>query len=334
MTGNSREDSIRYRPAHSPPSLAHMVPLLACACVLLAIAGMLWLRRPVESTPLQPVSILLEGAGPIANDARIPRRLWSYWHDDQVPLVVHRCLQNWRRQCAGWEIELVLGSTLHRHVDPADLPDGFDRLAPARRSDWLRLYLLARHGGVWIDASTILTESLDWLVEAQAATRAEYLGYYLDGFCVAGRTPVLDSWCMAAPPGMPFVQAWLAELCRALRAGDDAYLAALRRDGRYERLVQRISRPAYLIVHICAQAVLDDGRPYRLLLWRAEDTAYFLQRVSHWRRLRLYRRLLAHPAPARPPRLLKLRGGERNKLEGYFAHHLYRKDSIVGRYLP
>jgi len=311
-----------------------MVPVCLCACVLLAIAGLwLWLRQPVESTPLHPRTLLLEGRGPLPVETGIPRKLWSYWHDDEVPLVVRRCLDNWRCHCPGWEIRLVLGRSLHLHVDPTQLPADFERLSPARRSDWLRLYLLAHHGGVWVDASTILTESLDWLVEAQADSGAEYLGYYLDGFCVPGRTPVLDSWCMAAPPGMPFVRAWYAELCRALDAGDDAYLAELRRQGRYEYLVQRISRPAYLIVHICAQVVLDDGRPYRLLLWRAEDTAYFLQQMSRWRRFRLYRRLLAHPAPVRPPRLMKLRGGERNKLEGYFAHHLYRNDSIVGRYL-
>ena len=310
-----------------------MIPLLTCVCVLAVIAGILWLRRPVESSPPHPARILFESVGAAPTAARIPRRLWSYWHDDHVPLVVRRCLENWRRQCPDWEVKLVLGSTLHRHVDLARLPAGFEDMTPARRSDWLRLYLLARHGGVWVDASTILTESPEWMRAAQAETGAEYVGYYLDGFGTPGRPPVLESWCMAAPPGMPFVLAWHAELCRALEAGDEAYLATLRRQGRYERLVQRISRPAYLIVHICAQAVLDQGRPRRLLLWRAEDTAYFLQQVSHWRRLRLYRRLLAHPAPARPPRLMKLRGGERNKLEGYVAHHLYRSDSIVGRYL-
>jgi hypothetical protein len=311
-----------------------MIPLLTCVCVLAAVAGLIWLRLPVESSPPQPATILFERVGAAPTAARIPRRLWSYWHDDEVPLVVRRCLENWRRHCPGWEVELVLGSSLHRHVDPALLPAGFARMTPARRSDWLRLYLLAHHGGVWVDASTILTESLEWMRAAQSESGAGYVGYYLDGFCTPGRPPVLESWCMAAPPDMPFVRAWLAELGRALAAGDEAYLDALRRQGRYERLVQRISRPAYLVVHICAQAVLDEGLPCRLLLWRAEDTAYFLQQVSHWRRLRLYRRLLAHPAPARPPRLMKLRGGERNKLEGYFAHHIYRSDSIVGRYLP
>lgn len=312
--------------------------LLCTGCLLLAFAAAMslawWLRQPVESAPCRPRVWLIEGGGPVHAGATIPRTLWSYWHEDRVPLVVRRCLDNWRRHCPGWEIRLIVGDDLLRHVEADDLPPDFERLTPARRSDWLRLYLLSRHGGVWIDASTILTESLDWLVAAQADSGAQYLGFYLEGFCVPGGTPVLDSWCMAAPPAMPFLVDWHAELGRALAIGDEAYLEALRRQGRYQRLVKRISRPGYLIVHVCAQVVLDTGRAYRLQLWRAEDTAYFLQQISHWRRFRLYRRLLAHPAPARPPRLIKLRGGERRKLEGYVAHHLYREGSIVARYLP
>ena len=312
-----------------------MVVLLTCALLLL-IASLLvrWLRLPVESRPDCPKVLLLEGDGHVVAHAQVPRILWSYWHCEEVPQVVRRCLSNWQRQCPGWEIHLIRGSALLDHVDPTAMPVDFDRLTPARRSDWLRLYLLSRHGGVWIDASTILTGSLDWLVDAQARTGAEFLGHYLEGFCTPGNRPVIDSWCMAAPPGMPFVKDWYDELCRALAAGDETYLDALRRQGRAERILQRISRPACLIVHVCAQVVLEAPRRYRIVLCRAEETGYFLQQVSHWRRLRLYRRLLAHPAPARPPRLMKLRGGKRSKLEAYVSHHLDRHDSIVGRYLP
>lgn len=305
---------------------------LGALCMLL-IAAFAWLSRPVESCPEHPRVVLLPGDGRVPPDARIPRIVWSYWHSDDVPLVVRRCVENWRRMCPGWDVRLVLGSELHRHAGADGLPESFESMTPARRSDWLRLTLLERHGGVWVDASSILTASLDWMVEAQAESGAEYLGYFIDKYGEPGHPPVVDSWCMAAPPGMPFVRAWRAELCRALAMGDDVYLDALRREGRYGRLVQRIKHPAYLIIHVCAQAVLDAGRGWRLQLWRAEDTAYFLQHVSHWRRLRLYRRLLAQPAPARPPRLIKLRGGERRKLEGYLARGLYRRDSIAGRFL-
>lgn len=310
-----------------------MALLLLIAASLSTILLVWSLRRPVESCPAQPAIRLLERghAEPVAD--AIPRRLWSYWHQGEPPLVVRRCVENWRRHCPGWQIELVSGATIARFVDPVSMPAGFERLTPARQSDWLRLSLLARHGGVWIDASTILTRSPDWLVEAQARSGAQYVGFYLQRYTRREEAPIVDSWCMAAPPHTRFVLDWLEELNHALVQGDDAYLDGLRRNGSFERLRQGIADPAYLIIHMCAQAVLEREAGHRLQLWCAEDTAYFLQHRSHWRRLRLYRRLLWHPAPGRASPLIKLRGGERRKLEPYLQRGLYRRDSIVGTQL-
>jgi mannosyltransferase OCH1-like enzyme len=41
-------------------------------------------------------------------------------------------------------------------------------LTLAKRSDWVRLELLNRYGGIWLDASTILTESLAWVLARPA----------------------------------------------------------------------------------------------------------------------------------------------------------------------
>jgi hypothetical protein len=308
--------------------------LAAAALATGSLALWRWLRRPVESCPARPAAMLLErgDAAPLA--AAIPRRLWSYWHQGEPPLVVRRCLANWRRQCPGWDIRLVRGDAPGDAFDAADLPAGFHQLTPARQSDWLRLALLRRHGGVWIDASTLLGASPDWMVEAQAASGAQYLGFYLQRYTQDAARPIVDSWCMAAPPGSAFVSAWYDEFVAALALGDAAYLDGLRRRGDFERLRQGIADPAYLLVHMCAQVVLDRAGGHRLQLWKAEDGPYFLHQRSRWRRPRLYWRLLLRRAPARLPALVKLRGGERRKLEPYLAHGRYMRDSIVGRLLP
>jgi len=308
--------------------------LTLMATALLSVVLLLWwLRRPVESCPATPHVQLLErgDAGSVTDP--IPRKLWSYWHQGQPPLVVRRCLENWRRHCPDWQIELISAGSLARFIDPATIPAGFERLTPARQSDWLRLALLARHGGVWLDASSILTTPLEWLVEAQARSGAQYCGFYLQRYTQRPASPIVDSWCMASPPRTRFVLDWLEELRHALCLGDDEYLDILRRDGRFKRLRQGIADPAYLIIHMCCQVVLEREAGYRLQLWRAEDTAYFLQHCSHWRRLRLYRRLLWRTAPERSPPLIKLRGGERRKLEPYLRHAFYRRQSIVGTQL-
>ncbi len=302
---------------------------------VLLIAGIaavfyVWLRRPAESAPASPRMLIHESGVAAPMTATIPRIIWSYWHGDTRPLVVQRCLANWRMHSRGWEIRLIGPKDFDEFVIAADLPPTFRALTPARQSDWLRLYLLQRYGGVWIDASTILTRSLDWMVEAQAESRAQYLGFYLQRYTQQADAPIVDSWCVAAPPASSFVTDWYRELCTALALGDEIYLGQLEAEGRMAGLRQGIRNPSYLIIHMCGQVVLARGAGHRLQLWLAEDTAYHFQHHSHWRRLRMYRRLLLHPQPLRPPALVKLRGGERRKLEPYLQRGFYRRSSLVG----
>ena len=52
---------------------------------------------------------------------------------------------------------------LGQYVACGDLPAAFAELHPTKQSDWLRLYLVAHHGGYWFDATTLLTAPLDWM---------------------------------------------------------------------------------------------------------------------------------------------------------------------------
>ena len=38
-----------------------------------------------------------------------------------------------------------------------EIPAALDSASHAKRADWIRLELLRRYGGIWVDASSILT---------------------------------------------------------------------------------------------------------------------------------------------------------------------------------
>ena len=52
-------------------------------------------------------------------------------------------------------------------------PERFEFMA--RFSDWLRLALLAKHGGVWLDATLLLTAPLQYLVNESATFSGVHL---------------------------------------------------------------------------------------------------------------------------------------------------------------
>jgi len=133
------------------------------------------------------------------------RRIWFLWLQglDAAPPLVQRCLDSWRHWNADWSIE-VLDEARLRLLLP-ELADweaaGWGALAPAARSDLIRLGLLARHGGVWTDATCLCRKPLDcWLPPLLKA------GFF--GFAAPGPLRPLATWFLAAEPDSLLLGRW------------------------------------------------------------------------------------------------------------------------------
>jgi hypothetical protein len=267
----------------------------------------------------------------------IPKILWTYWHAAPPPRLIEQCLANWRRFAPDHELRLLDRQTLPSWIEPAALWPGFDRLPAYRQADWLRLQLLLRHGGIWIDASIVLTRNLDWLHQLQQQQQAEYAGFYVDRYTTNRQRPIVENWFMAAVPNSRFITDLSREFNHALAVTEAGYLAELRRRLDVDRLVQGLgsAEQTYLIMHVAA-AVLLDRAPcrYRLALLRAEDSAFALHAALRWRKRHLYARLALMPSRSkRLPMLIKLRGGERRVIQEGLSRRLVLRCSALGRYL-
>jgi mannosyltransferase OCH1-like enzyme len=92
----------------------------------------------------------------------IPRAFHQIWLGEE-PFPYERERETWRRRHPGWELRLWTEADL-----PADLElrEAANRLRqPAERADLLRLELLHRHGGVYLDADFECLQPIDPLLE-------------------------------------------------------------------------------------------------------------------------------------------------------------------------
>ena len=293
------------------------------------------LARP----PARPTSIELRDAPTSAAPAAVatlPAILWTYWASDTAPPFIAQCLQNWRRHAPDHEVRLVSRSTIADWLGDGWHTPVFDTLPPFRQADWLRLQLLARHGGIWVDASTLLTTDLDWVHDRHRALGRGVIGFYIDRYTRDRAHPLIENWFIAASPADPFIVAWAVELDRALALGEAAYLAALNGSGELDRAAQGIpaSMRAYLVMHLAA-ACVSRRRPdlRRMSLVRAEDVAYAYHAGVGWRKRHLYARLALTAAPARVPALIKLRSGDRAVVERGLARGWWFGGSLLARLL-
>lgn len=160
---------------------------------------------------------------PRGTDSRadVTRVVWMLWLQgwDRAPELVRSCAQTWRRLNPGWTVRLLDRAALADVLpDDALAHVAGKTLEPEAWSDVVRLELLARYGGVWVDATVYCLRPLDeWLPPRLTA------GFFAFERPVPDR--MLSSWFLAAVQGSGIVQRWrrAARDYWAARASRDEY---------------------------------------------------------------------------------------------------------------
>ena len=260
--------------------------------------------------PTQTRAVIVGEGAPACTD-EIPRILWTYCQQAPVPPFIQACLDNWRRFAPDHQVRVLDRSALV-HWLPT-VRDDFDALPADRQSDWLRVQLLARHGGVWMDAGTLLSRDLAWLHDTRRRRAADYLGFYLDRDTTRPELPVVEPGLMASVRGGAFITALAGVLDHALDEGAGVLLQRLRDEGRHARVVQAMPQATdpTLSLPLMASELLDrEPQIARLVLLRAEDGPLAWQAGVGWRAHHLYARLALVPCPRVLPAVLELRSND------------------------
>ena len=147
----------------------------------------------------------------------LPRLLWLYWHqgEEQAPKLVAQCLQTWRDLNSNWKVRVLHRETLREHISVDDLPSDITLQA---LSDVIRLRLLRKYGGVWVDATAYCVRPLeDWLLQLMAS------GFF--AFTLPAHDRLIGSWFLAACEGSPLIKTWESAATRywRVRRRADAY---------------------------------------------------------------------------------------------------------------
>ena len=209
---------------------------LAIGIVFLSLLCVLW------------ISHIIWYSGPI------PKIIWTYWDSPELPEYIRLCQEKWHRLHPTWDIRLLTPGTVGNYIDEDIFKFKFADSKP-RTSDFVRLHVLAKYGGIWADASIVPMEPFDWVLDVQKKTGCEFISYYRKWATLKPEWPVIESWFFACGPGCQFVKDWRDELdhMNDLNRVED-YLEDIKRRGIDP---QQIPQPHYLNVYLSAQAVLQ-----------------------------------------------------------------------------
>lgn len=101
----------------------------------------------------------------------IPRIIWMFWDKgfDNCPLICKYCVKSWKHYNPDWEVRILDNNSIYNYIDPSLINKikqkvNRDILHIAGFSDFIRICLLAKYGGVWADITTFCNKPLnEWI---------------------------------------------------------------------------------------------------------------------------------------------------------------------------
>ena len=247
----------------------------------------------------------------------IPKTIWTYWDSDQFPEFIQKSIDKMKQMNFGWTINVLHPGNLREYLPDVDIFKFKFADTKPRQSDFVRLHVLPKYGGVWCDASIVPQTSFEWVIDEQKKRGVEFIGYYREGATTKPEYPVIESWFFACIPGCDFVSKWRDEL---------GVMNTLKKETDYKDHVtsrgvdiQNIPQPDYLNVYLSAQAVMQtqmtpDEIKSKIHVLDAESGPFKHSIENNWDEPKSVKWLCDQPKHELPD-MIKVYGNERRAID-------------------
>ncbi len=148
---------------------------------------------------------------------KLPKIVWIYWAQgwEHATGTSNASRRSWERRNPDWDVRAIdakgVSSLLGEGWGEGLIPANQDQTS---RSNFVRLELLSRFGGVWADATTFSVVPLSEWIEP-------HLNQGFFAFSSPGGDRLLSTWFLAAKPGNLIVEKWRIAVVAHWRERDD-----------------------------------------------------------------------------------------------------------------
>ena len=248
----------------------------------------------------------------------IPRIIWSYWNDQQIPPKVEKILKEREILLSTWQHRILNEESIYQYIPRDSFPEGYEKLSHQHKADWIRLYILKGHGGCWMDASIIVnsTDELERLYTESVETKSEFTGFYLSTHMMKSvKESYIENWFIMAPPSSPVIKLWYEEYTEAVNIGFMHYKKKVFSSIDVSNIYPKDDEYTYLTQHAALQYVLQvrmADKP-NILIFDAADTMFKPHVDCKWEEPCVISYIKNTPKEKQPS-YIKLRSNERNHL--------------------
>lgn len=271
---------------------------------------------------IDEISFLNGGEGCL----HLPKIIWLYWDDPEYPKYIGALVGRVRSLNADCDVRLLNRMNVSRYID--DYMVRQEGLSATMKSDLIRLELILRYGGIWLDATSLIFEDFTWIHEKFQSGRYNFVGYY--GRWTHERNfPLLETWLIASPPGDELIQAWRDEFRKVTSLGVDGYFENIKSRSDYNSILQGIEDPEYFLVYLACQVAMRQIPSLSVHLRAAGQSALLYHELAKWMPYKIALMLCANKMPAFPPPLIKITHAERYLINIIWKFNLFKKGSYL-----
>lgn len=119
------------------------------------------------------------------------KTVWICWLQgiENAPDLVKACYESVCKNLKNWNIVVITSKNMYEYIDvPSYIIEKWNKgiISNTHFSDVLRVELLARHGGLWVDSTVLCTGSIPNYIEESELFIYQCLKPGLDGHCIVG----------------------------------------------------------------------------------------------------------------------------------------------------
>jgi hypothetical protein len=259
--------------------------ITAFIIVLLASVIVWYLLRPVNTNKqaewIEMGEYMIKARPPAeTSNYALPKIIWSYWHDENIPTFVNNVLKQRAKILSGWEIKILNEKTIREYF--SDLPPNYDKMIQSHKSDWLRLALLKNYGGCWLDATVIVNSlsAFDDIYLKSTNAQSEFTGFYTPMSIIdSDPTTFIESWFIMAPKNSRVVEEIYNEYNTACQIGFNEYRNKVMKEHTFTKDIYSTERvDVYLTVYASIQFAIQKRlkKQVNMILFNSYKTMYKL----------------------------------------------------------
>lgn len=281
------------------------------------------MSQKINNTSFSNTYIWGKGA---ENQNSIPKIIWSFWDSNTKSDLVELCIANFKRLAPDFEINVLNTKNIKNYI-PNISPLRKD-LPFAHYTDLARLELLYKYGGIWIDASTLLTENLDWVYHLKNDFKYDLLGFYSD-FCTTDiQNPILETWFLAVPKNNKFISKWRDEFFMCYTSEEPSSFFKEIKENKND--LQNIGDMAdYLTPYLAAISVKKKNKDFRIFMISANEVGHYFSFGSKSNYNQLADIFLKKQRPQYIPKLIKFTGKQRTYIDQQISLGRYNLNSFL-----